>query len=452
MKKLLLFIPILLFANILLAQTNPTPLSLPVSENFGTATFSSPKNGMASWTGDGSKPYTTQALAEASLGGNDLTITAASPVSSGSGGQYGYAVSGDGRLGILESSNSTNGSTQVVMAINTSGTSSVIVEYDLSLSVANTRDFGIALQYRIGTSGSFTTVASSGVVYNSGTTNGGDADGNTDWDHYKFTLPADAGNNANVQLRWITWRPSAGSGSSSGVSLDNISVTSGITPACTEPTAQPTSLLLTPTSSAVSGSFTAASPSADGYLVVRSTSSSLSAQPVDATTYTVGQSLGGGTVVSAGSSLSFSTSGLTSATPYYFFVYSYNNSNCTGGPNYFTTTPLTGNTTTLIVPACTAPAAAPTGLLLSSGPTSVSGSFTASATANRYLSVISSNNTLSANPVNGTTYSAGQSLGGGTVISYGSSTSFSAGSLSSNSTYYIFAFAANGNRIIIQLH
>ncbi len=227
--------------------------------------------------------------------------------------------------------------------------------------------------------------------------------------------------------------------------IDDVSWTSAASLPCAEPTAQPTSLLLTPTSSAVSGSFTAASPSADGYLVVRSTSSSLSAQPVDATTYTVGQSLGGGTVVSAGASLSFSTSGLTSATPYYFFVYSYNNSNCTGGPNYFTTTPLTGSTTTISVPACTAPAAAPTGLLLSSGPTSVSGSFTASATANRYLAVISSNNTLSANPVNGTTYSAGQSLGGGTVISYGSSTSFSAGSLSSNSTYYIFVFAANGD-------
>lgn len=227
--------------------------------------------------------------------------------------------------------------------------------------------------------------------------------------------------------------------------IDDVSWTSAASLPCAEPTAQPTSLLLTPAATSINGSFTAASPSVDGYLVVSSTSSSLSSQPADATTYTVGQALGGGTVVSAGSSLSFSTSGLTSATPYYFFVYSYNNSNCTGGPNYFTTTPLTGNTTTLSVPACTAPASAPTDLLLSSGPTSVSGSFTASATANRYLTVISTSNTLSANPVNGTTYSAGQSLGGGTVVSYGSSTSFSAGSLNSNSTYYIFVFAANGD-------
>lgn len=233
--------------------------------------------------------------------------------------------------------------------------------------------------------------------------------------------------------------------SSLRILIDDVSWTSAASLPCAEPTAQPTSLLLTPAATSINGSFTAASPSVDGYLVVSSTASSLSVQPADATTYTVGQSLGGGTVVSAGSSLSFSASGLTSATPYYFFVYSYNNSNCTGGPNYFTTTPLTGNTTTVSVPACTAPASAPTDLLLSSGPTSVSGSFTASATANRYLTVVSTSNTLSANPVNGTTYSAGQSLGGGTVVSYGSNTSFSAGSLNSNSTYYIFVFAANGD-------
>lgn len=227
--------------------------------------------------------------------------------------------------------------------------------------------------------------------------------------------------------------------------IDDVSWTSATSLPCAEPTAQPTGLLLSPAATSVNGSFTTASPSADGYLVVRSTSSSLSTQPADATTYTVGQSLGGGTVVSVGSSLSFSTSGLISSTPYYFFIYSYNNNNCTGGPDYFITTPLSGNTTTLSAPACVTPAAAPTGLSLTAAPTSISGTFTASATANRYLTVISSANTLSANPANGTTYSAGQSLGGGTVVAYSSSTSFSAIALSSNTTYYFFVFAASGD-------
>lgn len=228
--------------------------------------------------------------------------------------------------------------------------------------------------------------------------------------------------------------------------IDDVSWTSSASgQPCTEPTAQASSLILTPATSTISGSFTAASPSVDGYLVVQSTSPSLSSPPADATTYSAGQALGGGTVVSSGSAVSFTASGLSAGTTYYFFVYSYNNNNCTGGPNYFTTAPLSGNTITNSIPACVAPTTAPTGLSLSAAPASISGTFTASATANRYLTVISSSNSLSATPVNGTTYSAGQSLGGGTVVSYGTTTSFTATGLTSGSTYYLFIFSANGD-------
>lgn len=121
-------------------------------------------------------------------------------------------------------------------------------------------------------------------------------------------------------------------------------------PACVAPTNQATSLNLSGiTTSSINVSFTAASPAADNYLVVRSTSSSLSANPVDGTTYAVGSALGGGTVVSNGTSTSFTSGGLSASTTYYYFVFAYNSVSCSGGPVYRTPA-LTGNATTLAGP------------------------------------------------------------------------------------------------------
>ncbi len=227
------------------------------------------------------------------------------------------------------------------------------------------------------------------------------------------------------------------------VSVDDISWTGASSdPPCTEPTAQPTALVLIPSVTSIAGSFTSATPVADQYLVIQSSSSTLAAQPVDGATYSVGQSLGGGTVVASGSSLSFNATGLTASTNYYFFVYSLNSFTCSLGPNYLLTNPLSGNTATLAPAPCVSPASA-TNLVLTSTNTSISGSFTASASANRYLVVRSLNSTLSANPVNGVTYTNGQALGGGTVVAYNNSTSFLTTGLTINTTYYLFVFAAN---------
>lgn len=119
-------------------------------------------------------------------------------------------------------------------------------------------------------------------------------------------------------------------------------------PACVAPANQATSLVLNnETSTSIDGSFTAAAPAADAYLIVASTSSSLSSNPIDATSYTVGDPLGGGTVVANGSSTSFTASGLMSNQTYHFFVFAYNNSGCVGGPIYQTASPTNDNATTL---------------------------------------------------------------------------------------------------------
>jgi endonuclease I len=229
------------------------------------------------------------------------------------------------------------------------------------------------------------------------------------------------------------------------IGIDDVSWTSfGGTP-CIEPANQPTILNLTPTINSVSGSFTPSTPAVDGYLVVRSLSSTLTLNPADGMTYTAGQTLGNGTIVTSGASTNFADNGLSSNTLYYYFVFAYNSISCTGAPNYLIVNPLVNSVTILALPACTTPAAPPIALVLTPGPTSISGTFTAEPTANRYLVVYSQNNTLGFTPLNGTTYTAGQVIGADKIVNYGITTSFVITGLNSLTTYYVFIFAAKGS-------
>jgi hypothetical protein len=114
-----------------------------------------------------------------------------------------------------------------------------------------------------------------------------------------------------------------------------------------EPSAQATSIVFSSiTTSSFNSAFTAASGSPDGYLVIRSTSASLSSDPVDGTTYTAGNSLGGGTVVSVGSTISgIANTSLAAGTTYYTFVFAYNNSGA--NIDYLVTSPLSSSTITI---------------------------------------------------------------------------------------------------------
>jgi endonuclease I len=253
-------------------------------------------------------------------------------------------------------------------------------------------------------------------------------------------------NGTTFFLRWTDYNIAS---SDDGLSIDDLSITfnGAIVPPCAEPTAQPTGFGATPASpSAINIGFTASAPAADEYLIVRSTSPTLSANPVDGVTYSVGQPLGGGTVVGFGTLTNLTDGGLAPNTTYYYFVFAANSQDCSGSPNYLATTPATGSATTLPLSPCGPPLIGPQALVLTPGSISVSGSFTASP-ANRHLVVRSLNPTLSANPVNGVTYSVGQSLGGGTVVAYlsGVTSSFFASGLTPSTTYYFFVFAAAGD-------
>jgi endonuclease I len=227
------------------------------------------------------------------------------------------------------------------------------------------------------------------------------------------------------------------------ISVDDVSWTGYNGFPCVLPTAQPTALNFSNiTNNSLNLNFTAASPAPNEYLIIKSTNSTLGANPVEGTNYSEGDVIGNGTVIDQNSTTSYAISGLTQATTYYFWVFSVNSS-CSGGSKFLTTSPLTGNVATTAPLACIAPSNAPTNLILTPTSTSINGSFTASATADGYLVIRSLNNTLSATPTNGLSYAAGSSFGGGTVVKFGVGNTFSSTGLATTTTYNYFVFSIN---------
>ncbi len=202
------------------AQTQPPPLALPVAVDWGTAGFSALPPGFAAWNGVSGSATTTQALAENSTPTADAPILTSAPVSGGTGGVYGDAGGGNARLTILTSSNSTNGASQLAMALNTFGQGNITLTYDVINIVPAARTIGTVCQFRIGSGGTWTTVAGTNNPY---LQSGGVAGTVTP---VSLTLPPVAENQPLVQLRWATWRGTEG-GSSSGLAIDNISIAAG---------------------------------------------------------------------------------------------------------------------------------------------------------------------------------------------------------------------------------
>jgi len=113
---------------------------------------------------------------------------------------------------------------------------------------------------------------------------------------------------------------------------------------CTAPNA-PTIAVSGVTASAITTTVTAPATAPTGYLVIRSTAATLTAQPVVATNYAVGATVGGGTVIAVGTTAPATTQFLPANTQYYYFAYAYNDGGATClGPVY--STAVTVNATT----------------------------------------------------------------------------------------------------------
>ena len=362
-------------------------------------------------------------------GTGDLLAVAANATSGGWSPQ-----STDG-IGILASGSQAAGA--MVIAVNTVGKTNLTVQWAVKTILQQaSRDNSIALQYRLGTSGNFIDVGTSTTYSSTGT-----AVGNSQT--FSEVLPAAAENQSVVQVRWVYWESVSTSGSRDRLSIGNVSIIQG----CTPPTNQPTSFILTPSFTSISGSFTAAVPGttpADKYLVIMSTSATLTVQPSSGSVYALDDIIGNGTIISIDNSTSFIVNNLNPSTNYYFFVYAYTtNSNC-----YNLNAPLTAGTTTTTPPACTAPTVQAT-FLTASGITGNSMTLNyVRGNGDNILIVSRPNSSVNQNPISGVSYAAGSQIGSGnTVIYNGPASSYTYTGLNQNTTYYfaLYEYFITGN-------
>lgn len=188
------------------AQTNPSPVSLPFTLNSqSSATL---PTGVAVH-----KFSTIQTSRTVSVASADLPNQGSTPGSI-TGGWYHLGADGIGML-----ASSVNAAGALVVAINTTGQTNISVSW-ICKTIFNqaARDNSIALQYRIGTAGSFTDVGTTSTY-----TSAGKANGHTSGT-FTETLPVAAENQAVVQIRWIYWESAGASGSRDKISVDDISI------------------------------------------------------------------------------------------------------------------------------------------------------------------------------------------------------------------------------------
>jgi len=147
------------------------------------------------------------------------------------------------------------------------------------------------------------------------------------------------------------WNNDSSIGGFPGFIIDDIDLQGTLISPCVTPN-QPTVLNLTPTNNSILGTFNAAVPDPDNYLVVVSTNP-VGPTPIDEVTYNIGDTIGTATVVDIDANTNFTAAGLIANTTYYIYVYSYNNTLCSGGPIYNSTSPLSGSSTTTNSSYCT---------------------------------------------------------------------------------------------------
>lgn len=121
-----------------------------------------------------------------------------------------------------------------------------------------------------------------------------------------------------------------------GVGTDNLA---------TEPSANPTGLTFPLLEAYTLGGQYGAGTGANNYIVLWKNGSAITGVPTDGNTYLRGDVVGDARVAYVGSGTSFTPRGIVANQDYYFAVYAFNGQG--GYENYLTTSPATGNTTSL---------------------------------------------------------------------------------------------------------
>lgn len=161
--------------------------------------------------------------------------------------------------------------------------------------------------------------------------------------------------NSTVLIRIVALSASGGSGNRDTYGIDDFELTwDNIAPLCTPPTDQPTAF---DTTSVQQTQMTIDwnRGNGDSVIVLARQGGAVNANPVNGTDYTADAAFGSGSqigsgnyVVYKGTGTSVTVTGLAANTAYHFALYEFDDDN--GDPCYNTTSPLTGNATTLPIP------------------------------------------------------------------------------------------------------
>ena len=208
-----------------------------------------------------------------------------------------------------------------------------------------------------------------------------------------------------------------------------------LTAPCTAPSAVSSVAYSAVTGTSMTGTITPVT--ATGYLVFYSTTQATPPVITDATVYDGSNTPANYTFVQSGAGTTFNLSGLSSATTYNVFVFSYNSGGCSGGPAYAVAN--TSSQATLANCTTPSPVASVAYTTLSDR---ISGTITGSGSTG-YTIFYSASNTVAPALADATPYNAGNTPAGYSFVYSGTSTTFSITGLTPNTTYYVFVFAYN---------
>jgi Lamin Tail Domain/Secretion system C-terminal sorting domain/Calx-beta domain len=203
------------------AQTNPAPQALPYTQDFSSLahTGTAYPAGWQGWT------ISTLPTAAYNTAGPiaDRVLIASSGASTNSGNVHNY----NGKIGYL---NSGSLDLTLCLALSTTGSASVQVVYDVMTirnpydGATNTRINELSLQYRVGNTGAWTTIAGQEYTNNTTLQTGTGVTTPQNLQTKTVTLPSACDNQAEVQVRWAS-RQVSGGGSRPSFSVDNVNVT-----------------------------------------------------------------------------------------------------------------------------------------------------------------------------------------------------------------------------------
>ncbi|MFD1601869.1 choice-of-anchor J domain-containing protein [Flavobacterium artemisiae] len=214
------------FAGTLSAQTMPTAQVLPYKQDFTGLGTAFPV-GIQGWSAStpSSLPTPSSFTTSGTIAGNK-GLTAGS-ASSTSGDVYNF----NDKIGLLNAGSFLDQA--IGLALETTNFYGIQVQYDVMVirnptgvgSPATTRINEFVLQYRVGTTGVFTTLPTTVYVNNSTQKIGAGDTSPQNLQVIKVTLPSDCDNQPIVQIRWIA-RQLSGTGSRPSFAIDNIDVNS----------------------------------------------------------------------------------------------------------------------------------------------------------------------------------------------------------------------------------